>query len=353
LIATSACLGGEIPSCLTRRDAKAAKKIAETYLDIFGPDRFFIEVQKHVPEQDVVNPELAELAKKLGVGLVATNDVHFLEKDDHHAHDILCCISMGKQITDDSRMKYPTGIYLKSPAEMKEALGHFDQAIENTARIAAMCDVTLDFSKRHSPVYRVPKEALKPSADSEAAEDARYLRQLCEDGLEKRYGTREVAENIRRRLDHELKIITSKNFCSYFLIVWDFCDFASRHGIPVGARGSGVGTMVGYLLGLCNVDPIRYGLLFERFMDPSRNEMPDIDIDICQDGRAKIIEYVRNKYGHVAQIITFGTLAARAACKDVGRVLGVPLWKISSRFTKPATNCSRSLKAQSWKKSGC
>src|SRR5208283_836182 len=158
LIATSACLGGEIPSCLSRRDAKAAKKIAETYLDIFGPDRFFIEVQKHVAEQDVVNPELAELAKKLGVGLVATNDVHFLEKDDHHAHDILCCISMGKQITDESRLKYPEGIYLKSPAEMKEALGHFDQAIENTARIAAMCDVTLDFSKRHSPVYQVPRE---------------------------------------------------------------------------------------------------------------------------------------------------------------------------------------------------
>jgi DNA polymerase-3 subunit alpha len=333
LIATSACLGGEIPSCLSKRDAKAAKKIAETYLDIFGPDRFFIEVQKHVAEQDVVNPELAELAKKLGVGLVATNDVHFLEKDDHHAHDILCCISMGKQITDDSRLKYPTEIYLKSPQEMKEALGHFDQAIENTARVAAMCDVTLDFSKRHSPVYRVPKESLRPSDDLETAEDARYLRQLCEDGLERRYGTREVSVDIRRRLDHELKIITSKNFCSYFLIVWDFCDFASRNGIPVGARGSGVGTMVGYLLGLCNVDPIRYGLLFERFMDQSRNEMPDIDIDICQEGRGKIIEYVRNKYGHVAQIITFGTLAARAACKDVGRVLGVPL-PVTDKITK-------------------
>jgi DNA polymerase III subunit alpha len=333
LIATSACLGGEIPSCLSRRDAKAAKKIAETYLDIFGPDRFFIEVQKHVHEQDVVNPELAELAKKLGVGLVATNDVHFLEKEDHDAHDILCCISMGKQITDESRLKYPEGIYLKSPAEMEEALGHFDQAIENTARIAAMCDVTLDFSKRYSPVYQVPRELLKPSDDLETAEDARYLRQLCEEGLERRYGTREVSADIRRRLDHELKIIISKNFCSYFLIVWDFCDFASRHGIPVGARGSGVGTMVGYLLGLCNVDPIRYGLLFERFMDPSRNEMPDIDIDICQEGRAKIIEYVRNKYGHVAQIITFGTLAARAACKDVGRVLGVPL-PVTDRITK-------------------
>jgi len=347
LIATSACLGGEIPSCLTRRDAKAAKKIAETYLDIFGPDRFFIEVQKHVPEQDIVNPELAELAKKLGVGLVATNDVHFLEKDDHHAHDILCCISMGKQITDNSRLKYPTEIYLKSPEEMRQALGHFDQAIENTARVAAMCDVTLDFSKRHAPVYRVPKDAIKSSDDSSIADDARYLRQLCEEGLQRRYGTRDVSPEIRQRLDHELKIITAKNFCSYFLIVWDFCDFAAKNGIPVGARGSGVGTMVGYLLGLCNVDPIKYGLLFERFMDPSRNEMPDIDIDICQEGRAKIIEYVRNKYGHVAQIITFGTLAARAVCKDVGRVMGVPL-PLTDKITKlipgvPGMNLNKAL----------
>jgi DNA polymerase-3 subunit alpha len=331
LIATSACLGGEIPSCLTRRDAKHAKKIAETYLDIFGPDRFFIEVQKHVAEQDAVNPELAELAKKLGIGLVATNDVHFLNKEDHRAHDILCCISMGKQINDDSRLKYPTEIYLKSPQEMKAALGHFDQAIENTARVAAMCDVTLDFSKRYAPVYRVPGDKLK--LKGEGPEDARYLRQLCEEGLDWRYGTREVSEEIRKRLDHELKIITGKNFCSYFLIVWDFCNFARQHGIPVGARGSGVGTMVGYLLGLCNVDPIQYGLLFERFMDPSRNEMPDIDIDICQEGRGKIIDYVRNKYGHVAQIITFGTLAARAVCKDVGRVMGVPL-AVTDKITK-------------------
>ncbi len=350
LIATSACLGGEIPSCLIRRDAKNAKIIAETYLDIFGPDRFFIEVQKQgVAVQDQVNPELAELAKRLGVGLVATNDVHFLNKDDHHAHDVLCCISMGKLITDDSRMKYPSEIYLKSPEEMAEALGDFDQAIENTSRIAAMCDVQLDFSKRFAPVYRVPKEALpEPLAGSSAmADDERYLRQLCEQGLEWRFGTREVSPEIRARLDHELKIITSKNFCSYFLIVWDFCSFARQQGIPVGARGSGVGTMVGYLLGLCNVDPIRYGLLFERFMDPSRNELPDIDIDICQDGRAKVIEYVRNKYGHVAQIITFGTLAARAVCKDVGRVLGVPL-ALTDKITKliaaaPGMNLDKAL----------
>jgi DNA polymerase III subunit alpha len=350
LIATSACLGGEIPSCLMRRDAKNAKIIAETYLDIFGPDRFFIEVQKQgVAEQDMVNPELAELSKRLGVGLVATNDVHFLTKDDHHAHDVLCCISMGKLVSNEGRMKYPKEIYLKSPEEMAEALGGFDQAIENTARIAAMCDVQLDFSKRFAPVYRVPKESLRePAADSSPmADDERYLRQLCEDGLEWRFGTRDVSSEIRDRLDYELKIITSKNFCSYFLIVWDFCNFAREGGIPVGARGSGVGTMVGYLLGLSNVDPIKYGLLFERFMDPSRNDLPDIDIDICQEGRAKVIEYVRNKYGHVAQIITFGTLAARAVCKDVGRVLGVPL-ALTDKITKliagtPGMNLNKAL----------
>src|SRR5207248_4463410 len=167
--------------------------------------------------------------------------------------------------------------------------------------------------------------------------DEQYLRKLCGDGLEWRYGTRDVTPEIRQRLDKELQVIAAKNFCSYFLIVWDFCTFAREHGIPVGARGSGVGTMVGYLLGLCNVDPMKFGLLFERFMDPSRNEMPDIDIDICQEGRQKIIDYVRQKYGHVAQIITFGTLAAKAACKDVGRVMGVPLAEID-KLTKLIPN---------------
>ncbi len=345
LIATSACLGGEIPSAFMKRDAKAAKLVAETYLEIFGPDRFFIEVQKHVAEQDKVNPELAALAQRMGCGLVATNDVHFLTKEDHFAHDVLCCISMGRLITDEGRLKYPTELYLKSPAEMREALGHFDGAIDNTLRIAGMCNLELDFSKRHAPVYRVPQEKLRASEPPRStgappvsalptADDERYLRQLCEDGLAWRYGTdTEIASEIRQRLDYELSVIAKKNFCSYFLIVWDFCNYARDNGIPVGARGSGVGTMVGFLLGLCNVDPIRYNLLFERFMDPSRSEMPDIDIDICQDGRQKIIDYVRTKYGHVAQIITFGTLAARAVCKDVGRVMGVPL-QLTDRITK-------------------
>jgi DNA polymerase-3 subunit alpha len=356
LIATSACLGGEIPGALMKRDAKTARTIAETYAQIFEPDQFFIEIQKQgIKEQDDVNPELVEIAQKLGVGVVGTNDVHFMNKEDHFAHDVLCCISMGRLVAEEGRLKYPTELYLKSPAEMQEALGAWPEAIENTKRIAEMCDLSLDFSKRYAPVYRVPPEKIDearalPSAPKPAAEmaaDERYLRQLCEEGLVWRYGTTDVPQAVRDRLEHELKIICMKQFCSYFLIVWDFCNYARDNGIPVGARGSGVGTMVGYLLGLCNVDPVKYNLLFERFMDPSRNEMPDIDIDICQDGRQGVIEYVRKKYGHVAQIITFGTLAAKAACKDVGRVLGVPLADID-KLTKlipglPGTKLKKSL----------
>ncbi len=356
LIATSACLGGEVASAFLKRDMKFAKQTAETYIDIFGPDKFFIEVQKHIPEQDQVNPELASLAKRLGVGLVGTNDVHFLKKEDHHAHDCLCCISMGRLVADEGRIKYPTQLYLKSPEEMKEALSGFDDAMENTVRVAKMIDLDLDFSKRFSPVYKVPVDKLNragqlsgKSGGATLKDDELYLRQLCDEGLVWRYGTKDVSQDIRERLDYELKIICMKNFCSYFLIVWDFCNYARDNGIPVGARGSGVGTMVGYLLGLCNVDPIRFGLLFERFMDPSRNEMPDIDIDICQNGRGRVIDYVRKKYGHVAQIITFGTLAAKAACKDVGRVLGVPLAEVD-KLTKlipgtPGMTLDKAMKA--------
>src|SRR5688500_12060932 len=355
LICTSACLGGELASGFLKRDYQFSKKVAETYLEIFGPDRFFIEIQKQgIQEQEMVNPELADLANKVGVGLVATNDVHFLNKDDHYAHDVLCCISMGRLVNEENRLKYPTALYLKSPAEMAEVGNGFNvwrTAMENTKRVADLCNVELDFSKRYAPVYKVEKEklradiipeglpatTLKPPAAGEPIpvmkDDERYLRQLCELGLDWRYGTRDVSKAVRDRLDYELKVIVSKNFCSYFLIVWDFCNYARDNGIPVGARGAGDGTTVGSLPGLCNVDPIRYGLLFERFMDPSRSEMPDIDIDICQEGRQKVIEYVRNKYGHVAQIITFGTLAAKAACKDVGRVLGVPLAEID-KLTK-------------------
>ena len=344
LIGTSACLGGEVASAYMKRDAKKAKEIAEMYADIFGEEKFYIEVQGNgIREQDEVNPELIGLANRMGVGVVGTNDVHFLNEDDYFAHNCLCCISTGKLADDEGRLIYPKGLYLKSPAEMRTALEGMGDAYANTRRIADLCNVELDFGKQYAPVYKVPDPAgwasahhpadggLKPTLQH--SPDEAYLRHLCEEGLKWRYGTTDVAADVRERLDKEVGVIAGKGFCSYFLIVWDFCNYARENGIPVGARGSGVGTMVGYLLGLCNVDPVKYDLLFERFMDPDRAEMPDIDIDICMNGRAKVIDYVREKYGHVAQIITFGTLAAKAAVRDVGRVLSLPLAEVD-KITK-------------------
>ncbi len=346
LIGTSACLGGEVASAFMKHDAKKAKEIAEMYAGVFGNEKFFIEVQGNgLKEQDDVNPELMSLADKLGVGVVGTNDVHWIEKDDYFAHNCLCCISTGKLAEDEGRLIYPTELYLKTPEEMKTSIGHFGDAYANTKRIADLCNVELDFKKTYAPVYKVPDRvewgpsadlaALSSTADTtqQPKDDEAYLRHLCEEGLTWRYGTTDVPTAVRERLEKEIGVIAGKGFCSYFLIVWDFCNYAREQGIPVGARGSGVGTMVGYLLGLCNVDPVKYDLLFERFMDPDRAEMPDIDIDICMNGRSKIIEYVRDKYGHVAQIITFGTLAAKAAVRDVGRVLAMPLAEVD-RVTK-------------------
>lgn len=377
LIATSACLGGEIPGALMQDNRKKAKEIAELYLSIFGPDRFFIEIQKHIPEQDKVNPELTDLASRLGIGCVATNDVHFLLADDHAPHDCLCCISTGKLISDESRMKYPTQLYLKSSAEMYAAQDHreWTRACENSVRIADMCAVELNFKQSFAPVVKIRKESnsggprqggVSPPASNPGSPSAPLgstdwynqfcagfrlqpydeindkgitpadlkafcddaLRELSEAGLIWRYGADRVTAEHRARLERELKVLADKNISAYFLIVWDFVSEARRRGIPANARGSGVGTMVGYCLGLSNACPVQYGLLFERFTDPDRSEYPDIDIDICQDGRQDIIDYVRQKYGHVAQIITFGTLKARAAIRDVGRVLNVPLGEV-------------------------
>lgn len=369
LVCTSACLGGEIPSALMKDDRKKAKEIAETYLEVFGPDRFFIELQKHIPEQDQVNPALMDLADRLGIGTVATNDVHFLLEDDHAPHDCLCCISTGKLVSDESRMKYPTQLYLKSGDQMHAAMDHpkWIEACENTVRIAEMCELELDFNANHAPVVKIeqvgdsdnePSQAAqKPAIGSTAwyqnycagfdlepfdalndknttEEDLKdqcddALRKLCEAGLIWRYGEDGITDEIRARLDRELKILADKLISAYFLIVWDFVNEARRRGIPSNARGSGVGTMVGFVLGLSNACPVKYGLLFERFTDPDRSEYPDIDIDICQDGRQEIIDYVRQKYGHVAQIITFGTLKARAAIRDVGRVMDIPLPEVN------------------------
>lgn len=320
-----------------------------------GEPRFYIELQRHdVQEQQAINPHLVKLARELDLPIVCDNDAHFLGEDDWDAHDTLCCISMQKQKNDDDRLLYSRDLYVKSPGQMAELFIDLPEAIENSSKIAERCNVKLNLTKKHTPVVRVTgptsiepyksgditawfkeqcqrftlhpydsrvhtdvtKDDLKLDCDS-------ALRCLCEAGLVWRYGVDGITEVIRARFERELRILSDKNISAYFLIVWDFVDWARQHNIPANARGSGVGTMVGYVLGLSNACPVQYGLLFERFTDPNRSEYPDIDIDICQDGRGAVIDFVRKKYGHVAQIITFGRLKARAAIKDVARVHGL------------------------------
>lgn len=333
LICTSTCLGAEIPQALMAHNRAAAEKTAEWYLKVFGPDRFFIELQDHgIEAQRMINPELVDIANRLGVGLIATNDVHYLRKEDAEPHDILLCISTRALHSDDDRMRFETSeFYLKSGEEMAALFPRQEESLTNTLRIAEMCNVELDFNKRYTPVYHAPE---KKTAEA-------YLRELVYKGAVERYlgagsapnptpqatrlGEADLPSEIRERIDYELDVIQSKGFASYFLIVWDFVQYARNKGVPAGARGSGCSSVVAYCLYLSQPDPIHYGLYFERFMDPDRDEMPDIDIDMCQDAREDVIRYVREKYGHVAQIITFGTLKARAAIRDVCRVLGVPL----------------------------
>ncbi|QOJ13755.1 MAG: DNA polymerase III subunit alpha [Planctomycetia bacterium] len=315
LICTSTCLGGEIPQALLRRDMSAARAVAETYLDIFGPDRFFIEVQNHgMQEQALTNPELKELAQKLGVGLIATNDVHYLAHSDVEAHDVLCCISTRARVQDEDRFRFPADqFFLKSPQQMAESLPEYTEAISNTRRVADLCNVEFDFTQRHAPVFRTP--------GSKTADE--YLREIVLAGALRRYG--EITPELQERIDYELEVVRSKGFSGYFLIVWDVVEYCVRNGIPVNARGSGCSTVIGYCLRISHCEPLRYGLYFERFMDPERDEMPDIDLDMCQDRRQQVIQYVREKYGHVAQIITFGRLKPKAAIRDICRVLDVPL----------------------------
>ncbi len=324
LVVMNGHFGTEISACVERGDMEAAVACAKQYKEIFGDD-FYVELQNHFdPAQVAMIPKLIEVARRAECPLVATNDHHYLLKDDYDAHDALCCISMGRTIADETRLKYSRELYLKSPAEMRQIFKEVPEACDNTVAIGEKCDLKLDFNARYAPTYHPPIDLSTGTAPT----PDEYLRQLCLDGVKEKYGenlTPEQNKQIMDRLEFELQVICSKGFASYFLIVWDFCNFARQNGIPVGARGSGVGTVVGYVLSLCNVDPIKYDLLFERFMDPARSAMPDIDIDICQEGRGKVIEYVRNKYGNVCQIITFNTLGAKAAIKDVGRVLGMAI----------------------------
>ena len=321
LICASGCVSGEIPKALLHGDRAAAEEAAKDYLSIFGPDRFFVEVQNHdLPEEQTLNPELIDLAQRLGIAVIATNDVHYLEHDDVEAHDVLCCINTGSLVSEKDRFKFATDqCYFKTTEEMSALFPDCPEAMANTLRVADMCNLELDLGSRHAPVFRVPENVTDESGNH--LDDATYLRQLVNEGAQERYG--EITAELRERIDYELEVITSKGFASYFLIVWDCANYARQHGIPVGARGSGCSSVVAYCLYISTPDPIRYGLFFERFMDPDRDEMPDIDLDICQNGRAQLIDYVRDKYGHVAQIITFGTLKARAVVKDVARVMGV------------------------------
>jgi len=326
LVCTTACLGGEVPAALLANQPAAARKIAGEYLDIFGPERFFIEVQnQQLDGQDRVNPRLVALAGELGVGLIGTNDVHFLTRRDKAAHEVLTCISTGRTLADRGPLGkvYTPEMFLKGPDEMREVLRDFPGAADNTLKVAEMCDLKLDFSARHLPAFQTPP--------GETADEC--LRRLAREGLARRFdggAPAGYAERLRRELD----VICQKGFSSYFLIVNDFVQFARRNNIPAAPRGSGVATLIGYSLGIADVDPIRYGLLFERFTDPQREEAPDMDIDICQEGRAKVLEYVRDKYGHVAQIITYGTLRARAVVRDVGRVMGVALGEVDALAKK-------------------
>jgi len=313
LICASGCLGGEIPQALLRGDSGQAEEIARWYLKLFGEESYFIELQDHgMAEQKRILPELVDLAKRLGIGMIVSNDAHYLEHEDVEAHDVLCSINTGSKLQDQNRFRFPTDqFYFKSRNEMQELFKDYPEALATTERVAAACNVELDFETKHAPVYHPPK----------GTTDKEYLRQLVYEGAAVKYG--EITDKLRERIDYELEVISSKGFSSYFLIVWDFTNYARSQGIPCGARGSGCSTVVGYCLGLSSPDPLRYELYFERFMDPDRHEMPDIDMDICQHSRERVIEYVRQKYGHVAQVITYGTLKARAAVKDVSRVCGL------------------------------
>lgn len=317
IIALSACLAGEVPRYLTRGLYDEARRAALRYQEIFGKGNFFLELQDHgIPQQKLVNQQLLRMSQELDIPLVATNDVHYTYEDDVAAHDILLCIQTGKKLADEDRMRYEGGQYfVKSEEQMASLFRYAPQALENTHRIAERCHVEIEFGVTKLPRFDVP-------APYTAWE---YLNKLCYEGLEEHYGAQ--AEELKPRLSYELNTIRTMGYVDYFLIVWDFIRYARDQGIPVGpGRGSAAGSIVSYTLGITQLDPIRYNLLFERFLNPERVSMPDIDVDFCFERRQEVIEYVVRKYGKdcVAQIVTFGTMAARGVIRDVGRVMDLP-----------------------------
>ena len=318
LIGMSACLKGEINVAIQAGDLNKAQKSAGEFVEIFGPENFYLELHDHgIEAQHLCNRGLLEISKKLQIPLVAANDAHFLERSHHEAHDVMICIGTGSMVHDERRMHYPTEVYFKSADEMRAIFAEVPEALTNTLRIAEACDLKLDFGVSKYPAYTPPEGKTREA----------LLRELCDSGLKERYGERaETDQGLRQRLDYELSVLEKAGFVSYFLIVWDFIHYAKQEGIPVGpGRGSAAGSLAAYVLGITDLDPLRFELIFERFLNPERVSPPDIDVDFCQNRRGEVIEYVRRKYGSraVSQIITFGTLGAKSVVRDVGRVMGL------------------------------
>ncbi len=333
IIALSACLKGEVPYYLLHRGYDAAKKSAEQYRDIFGDD-YYLELQNHgIKEEDEARKGVVELSQELSIPLVITNDIHYLKKEHYSPHDVLICLQTGKNRDDPKRLRYTTDeIYFKTQSEMENTFSGFEEALNTTADIADKCDLVIDFKTLYLPKYEIPEEEPCDVLDD-------YLEKLVYEGARKRFG--EITQDVEERLKHELGIIKTMRYPGYFLIVMDFIKYAKSKGIPVGpGRGSAAGSLVSYCLEITNINPLQYNLIFERFLNPERVTMPDIDIDFCYERREEIIQYVKEKYGekNVSQIITFGTMAARAVIRDVGRVLNLAYSEVD-RIAKmiPAT----------------
>ena len=318
LIALSGCLKGEINGHLMNDQMGKARESMAGLRDLFAPGDFYVELHDHGMElQHKCNRGLVSLAREFDLPLVAANDVHFLERAHHEAHDVMICIGTGSMVHDEKRMRYTPELYFKSPQEMRALFAEFPDACDNTLRIAEKCDLKLDFTTSKYPAYHPPVGKTREE----------YLRELCHSGLRARYGERAGEDtSLMARMQYELSVLEKAGFVSYFLIVWDFINYARTKGIPVGpGRGSAAGSLVAYILGITDLDPLRFGLIFERFLNPERVSPPDIDIDFCMERRGEVIEYVKQKYGHraVSQIVTFGTLSSKAVLKDVCRVLGM------------------------------
>ncbi|MDF2865463.1 MAG: DNA-directed polymerase PolC [Clostridia bacterium] len=326
IICLSACLAGDIPRKIVSGDIEGAKNSAKEFLNIFGKERFYLEIQDNgIREQVLVNQNIVAISKELNIGLVATNDCHYLTKDDYDFHEVLLCVQTKKIINDPDRMSFPTNeFYVKSPEEMSSAFKNLPEAIENTVKIADMCNVEFEFGNIILPEFKIEGNTT----------NLEYFKMLCYEGIEKRYNKEEYngeyLNKVNERLNYEISVIDKMGYVDYFLIVQDFINYAKRNGIPVGpGRGSGAGSIAAYLTGITDIDPLRFNLIFERFLNPERISMPDFDIDFCYERRQEVIDYVARKYSesHVAQIITFGTMAARAGIRDIARALDIPYQK--------------------------